>query len=117
MSDEPLAPAERGDYWDDHYQRIGAEHVSWYQPRLQMSLQLIDARGVAGLSARAYGEESVFTAANLLREARRQRHLPDVPVPAVCLLDPDGDVVRHLAATGGRPDATPPGPATTLNCG
>jgi len=53
-----------------------------------------------GVSARAYAETSVFTAANLLREARRQRRLPVRPVPEVCLLDPDGDVVRHLAATG-----------------
>lgn len=53
-----------------------------------------------GLSARDPDAPSVFDAANLLREARRQRHLPDVPVPAVCLLDPDGDVVRHLRAAG-----------------
>ena len=42
----------------------------------------------------------MFEPANLLREARRQRNLPDVPVPAVGLLDPDGDIVRHLARTG-----------------
>ena len=41
----------------------------------------------------------MFQPANLLREARRQKDLPDQPVPAVCLLDPDGDIVRHLAAT------------------
>lgn len=51
-------------------------------------------------SARDHNAPSVFTAANLLREARRQRRLPDLPVPSVCLLDPDGDVVRHLAASG-----------------
>jgi uridine phosphorylase len=56
--------------------------------------------GGDGLSARDHTAPSVFTAANLLREARRQRRLPDQPVPAVCLLDPDGDVVRHLAAAG-----------------
>jgi uridine phosphorylase len=33
---------------------------------------------------------------NLLREARRQRRLPDERVPAVCALDPDGDIVRVL---------------------
>lgn len=54
----------------------------------------------AGLSTRAYREESVFTPQNLMREARRQRHLPEVEVPKVCLLDPDGDVVRHLARSG-----------------
>jgi uridine phosphorylase len=35
----------------------------------------------------------------LLREARRQKGLPYAPVPAVCVLDPDGDLVDHLRAT------------------
>ncbi len=39
---------------------------------------------------------SVFTAAALLREARRQKGLPLVDVPALCVLDPDGDIVRAL---------------------
>jgi len=52
------------------------------------------------LSAKAYDEASVFRPENLLREGRRQRHRPDVDVPKVCLLDPDGDIVRHLTATG-----------------
>jgi uridine phosphorylase len=47
-----------------------------------------------------YDEPSVFQPEALLREARRQRQLPDVPVPAVCLLDPDGDIVRYLRAAG-----------------
>lgn len=38
----------------------------------------------------------MFEPANLLREGRRQLGRADVPVPAVCLLDPDGDIVRHL---------------------
>lgn len=46
------------------------------------------------------GEPSVFRPENLLREARRQRGLPVGRVPQVCLLDPDGDVVRHLRRTG-----------------
>ena len=52
------------------------------------------------LSDKAYRSESVFRPENLLREARRQKQLPEVPVPAVCLLDPDGDIVEHLASTG-----------------
>ena len=36
----------------------------------------------------------------LLREARRQRGLSAAPVPAVCVLDPDGDLVRTLRAGG-----------------
>jgi uridine phosphorylase len=51
-------------------------------------------------AGKEYGQESVFRPENLLREARRQRHLPEVAVPRVCLLDPDGDVVRYLAEPG-----------------
>jgi uridine phosphorylase len=43
---------------------------------------------------------SVFVASALLREARRQKNLPTVPVPPVCVLDPDGDLVRTLRETG-----------------
>ncbi len=43
---------------------------------------------------------SIFRPENLLRESRRQRNLPDRPVPAVCALDPDGDMVRTLRASG-----------------
>ena len=43
---------------------------------------------------------SEFTPESLLREARRQKGLRDATVPAVCVLDPDGDIVRHLRATG-----------------
>jgi uridine phosphorylase len=52
------------------------------------------------LTDKDYTAAAVFRPENLLREARRQKHLPDLPVPAVCLLDPDGDIVRHLARTG-----------------
>jgi len=43
---------------------------------------------------------SVFAPQALLREARRQKRLPAVDVPPVCLLDPDGDIVRHLRQAG-----------------
>lgn len=43
---------------------------------------------------------SVFLPAALLREARRQKGLAAVDVPAVCILDPDGDIVRRLRQTG-----------------
>ncbi|MEO5652781.1 MAG: nucleoside phosphorylase [Marmoricola sp.] len=52
------------------------------------------------LELKAYDEPSLFSPENLLREARRQKALPDVPVPEVALLDPDGDIVRHLIGTG-----------------
>jgi uridine phosphorylase len=43
---------------------------------------------------------SVFVPAALLREARRQKKLKTVDVPSVCILDPDGDILRHLRKIG-----------------
>ena len=43
---------------------------------------------------------SAFAPAALLREARRQKGLASVEVPPVCILDPDGDLVRELRRTG-----------------
>lgn len=47
-----------------------------------------------------YGDPSIFTPENLLREARRQKGLESQPVPDICILDPDGDLVDSLRATG-----------------
>ena len=43
---------------------------------------------------------SVFLPAALLREARRQKHLAIADVPPLCILDPDGDIVRRLRQRG-----------------
>jgi purine-nucleoside phosphorylase len=43
---------------------------------------------------------SAFRPESLLREARRQKGLPDQPTAPVCILDPDGDIVRRLKADG-----------------
>jgi uridine phosphorylase len=43
---------------------------------------------------------SVFLPPALLREARRQKGLPAADVPPICILDPDGDIVRHLKNLG-----------------
>jgi uridine phosphorylase len=52
------------------------------------------------LDNKSAAEPSVFSAAALLREARRQKGLPNVDVPAVCILDPDGDILRYLQKSG-----------------
>lgn len=52
------------------------------------------------LRDKAHAAPSVFQPENLLREARRQKGVDDGAVPAICVLDPDGDIVRHLAQTG-----------------
>jgi SAM-dependent methyltransferase len=56
------------------------------------------------LSGKEYRAGPIFTPENLLREGRRQRGVADGKVPRVCVLDPDGDIVRHLCAGG---SATP----------
>jgi uridine phosphorylase len=43
---------------------------------------------------------SVFAPDALLREARRQKKIGAGTVPEICVLDPDGDILRHLRATG-----------------
>ena len=43
---------------------------------------------------------AVFTPENLLRAARRQKGIGKGKVPEICVLDPDGDLVRHLRRTG-----------------
>lgn len=47
-----------------------------------------------------YDEPSIFRPENMLREARRQKDLPRELVPPVCVLDPDGDIVRRLRKEG-----------------
>src|SRR3989304_9900278 len=47
-----------------------------------------------------YDTTSAFTPESLLREGRHQKILPTVAVPEICLLGPDGDIVRHLRARG-----------------
>jgi len=52
------------------------------------------------LQGKVHDEPSAFTPDSLLREARRQRGLKTEPVPRVCVLDPDGDLVRQLTRQG-----------------
>jgi uridine phosphorylase len=52
------------------------------------------------VGAKDHKATSVFRPEALLREARRQRKLSLVAVPEICLLDPDGDVVRYLKRNG-----------------
>lgn len=52
------------------------------------------------LAGKHYDAPSAFTPESLLREARRQKSASVQSVPDVCLLDPDGDIVRQLRADG-----------------
>lgn len=59
-----------------------------------------EARTAPIISHEDHEQESVFTAENLLREARRQKSLAASPAPPICLLDPDGDILDSLVAAG-----------------
>ena len=52
------------------------------------------------LEGKDHGEVSAFTPESLLREARRQKGLAPAGVPVLCVLDPDGDIVHDLVASG-----------------
>jgi uridine phosphorylase len=52
------------------------------------------------LANKNYDAPSAFTPQSLLREARRQKSVSIAPVPEVCVLDPDGDIVRRLKSEG-----------------
>ena len=52
------------------------------------------------LAQKHYTQPSAFTPESLLREARRQKRLPESSIPEICVLDPDGDIVRSLCARG-----------------
>jgi uridine phosphorylase len=52
------------------------------------------------LAGKNHAAPSVFEPENLLREARRQKRLPLAAVPDICMLDPDGDILRALRRAG-----------------
>ena len=57
-----------------------------------------EPKGPPILAEKRHAAPSAFTPENLLREARRQKGLAEQAVPPVCILDPDGDMVRRLVA-------------------
>jgi uridine phosphorylase len=52
------------------------------------------------LAQKHYAQPSAFAPENLLREARRQKRIADSSIPKICVLDPDGDIVRSLLGRG-----------------
>lgn len=75
------------------------------------STAAVEADAVAGWSVpsepppllrpKSYHQESLFAPEKLVREARRQLGLPTGDLPSVVVLDPDGDLYRHVQATDG----------------
>lgn len=90
------------EYWDwsnfgPGFTLVASHEHRTHVPHSEENLMLGDRRPPI-LARDDFNEPSVFTPENLLREARRQKHLPLTTVPEVCVLDPDGDLVRQLRA-------------------
>lgn len=65
--------------------------------RAEIIVQLFSVNTMGDiLKDKEFSENSVFLPENLLREARRQKKIQDCEVPKICVLDPDGDIVRYL---------------------
>ena len=76
---------------------------------------LLDSDPSPLLESKEFDKPSVFIPESLLGNARLQKNLPERPVPDICILDPDGDIVRQLAATDeAHKDDTWPGYHTDL---
>lgn len=52
------------------------------------------------LAQKHYAQASTFKPENLLREARRQKRIAPSSIPEICVLDPDGDILRSLLRRG-----------------
>ena len=61
---------------------------------------MIDQNDSPIITRKDYLSPSIFTPENMLREARRQKKIPEGTVPKVCILDPDGDIVQNLTTSG-----------------
>lgn len=48
------------------------------------------------LEQKFYEESPVFKPENLLREAKRQKHIAEGAIPSICILDPDGDILQYV---------------------
>src|SRR5215471_16485390 len=86
-------------------QRLSDDHhgASLRDSPLPTSLDRCDKASVSKppiLANKHVAAPSVFEPKALLREARRQKGLAAIEVPRVCILDPDGDIVRRLRSTG-----------------
>jgi uridine phosphorylase len=82
------SPLNRADQHDSIMYEVLVTTDNRTQARLLDTAPILDHKH--------YDSPSVFTPESLLREARRQKALPPGQVPAICVLDPDGDLVDHL---------------------
>ena len=56
----------------------------------------LSARVAPLFERKPHDAPSIFRPENMLREARRQKSLNSAAVPAICVIDPDGDIVTYV---------------------
>jgi len=83
---------------------LAVEEDATNDPQRHNEVRLVMADDDGGvppiLAQKHYTQPSAFTPENLLREARRQKQITASRIPDICVLDPDGDIVRSLIARG-----------------
>jgi hypothetical protein len=83
---------------------LAIEEDATNDPQRNNEVRLVMADNDGGvppiLAQKHYTRPSAFTPENLLREARRQKQITASRIPDICVLDPDGDIVRSLIARG-----------------
>jgi uridine phosphorylase len=83
---------------------LAIEEDATNDPQRHNEVRLVMAVNDSGfppiLAQKHYAQPSAFTPENLLREARRQKQIAGPSIPDICVLDPDGDIVRSLLARG-----------------
>jgi uridine phosphorylase len=81
---------------------LAIEEDATNDPQQHNEVRLVMAVNDSGfppiLAQKHYAQPSAFTPENLLREARRQKQIAGSSIPDICVLDPDGDIVRSLLA-------------------
>ena len=76
------------------------KHIEKAGARVARTMPMSETNIPPILSRKHYDASSAFTPESLLRETRRQKGLFPAAVPEICVLDPDGDIVRYLRGAG-----------------
>jgi uridine phosphorylase len=79
----------------------GERYQCWQRRHKVRLVMAVNDGGIPPILAQKhYTQPSAFTPENLLREARRQKRIERSGIPEICVLDPDGDILRSLVARG-----------------
>src|SRR6516164_410949 len=102
-----ISRSARQKFWTWSHRTIKSRSICCDQKRARLnegpSIRLIRRSRVSLppiLHNKRHDAPSVFEPVAMVREARRQKSLAITDVPGLCVLDPDGDILRRLKQTG-----------------